>query len=55
MYGIPDRCSLCIGVTARVVTLDDGYILIDGMASRPNVEPVSPQVESSRRRGSKRR
>lgn len=47
----PERCSVCLGAPARRVDISDGSILVDGEHVRPNDEPVSPQVESARRRG----
>lgn len=53
LHGHPETCSQCLGAVARHIDIDDGRILVDGEDVRANDEPVSRQVESARRRGSK--
>lgn len=42
---------MCAGAVPSQVRILDGIITVDSQPIRPNDEPVSPQVESARRRG----
>ena len=51
LHGSPSSCSQCLGAPAHRVDILDGIITVDSQPIRPNDEPVSPQVQSARRRG----
>lgn len=57
-YGPPDRCSLCLGVPAQIVTTDEatGRLLLDGKPiDRPFYVSSTSSQTKSRKRGGKRK
>lgn len=49
----PQRCSVCLGASARAVTLDAGQVMIDGQPEGRAVDPGTPagKVRRGRRGG----
>lgn len=50
----PERCSVCIGAAPQIVTVVDGTVLVDGVATRA-AQPETFGAHNNTKQGAARR